>query len=76
MQTPLPARRPLARKLACAGAAPSARAGLFRGAVTASGGRLLAARPSHAKSLPFHEKVCQNLIEIHFAIGLCGWVGG
>ena len=36
MQTPLPARRPLARKLACAVAAPSARAGLFRGAVTAS----------------------------------------
>jgi len=31
MQTPLPARRPPARKLACAGAAPSARAGLFRG---------------------------------------------
>ena len=36
MQTPLPARRPLARKLARAGAAPSARAQLFRGAVTAS----------------------------------------
>ena len=34
MQTPLPARRPLARKLACAVAAPSARAQLFRGAVT------------------------------------------
>jgi hypothetical protein len=39
MQTPLPARRPLASKLACAAAAPSARAELFRGAVTLHGKR-------------------------------------